>query len=64
LFEAMRSYINGGKLAGAGGGGYAIVVARSREAAKDMAAALSARYAGTAVGVWESAVPGKGLLVG
>ncbi|MCX6031413.1 MAG: hypothetical protein NT169_19205 [Chloroflexi bacterium] len=63
LFATMRPYVNGGKLAGAGGGGYAMVIARSRAASHDLAAALAGRYAGTPVGVWESGVPGEGILI-
>jgi len=62
LFEMMGQYINGGKLAGAGGGGFAIVVARDRDAVGDLSAALRKAYAGTLVAVWPCAVPREGLV--
>jgi fucokinase len=63
LFEVMRPHINGAKLAGAGGGGFAIVVARSIAAVRDLAAALKAHYDGTPVEIWDCAVPEAGMLV-
>ena len=50
LFETMGPYINGGKLAGAGGGGFAFVIARSPAHARGLEAALAARYPGRASG--------------
>lgn len=63
LFEVMSPHINGAKLAGAGGGGFAIVVARSLAAARDLAAALTAHYAGTPVEIWPCAIPDSGMLL-
>ncbi len=63
LFEVMGPHIYGGKLAGAGGGGFVTAIARSPEAAQALAAALAQRYPGTPVEVWESAVPEAGLQV-
>ena len=63
LFEVMSPHINGAKLAGAGGGGFAIVVARSIAAVRDLAAALTAHYEGTPVEIWECAIPEAGMLV-
>jgi fucokinase len=63
LFETMRPYICGGKLAGAGGGGFVIAVARSLEAVQALDLALAQRYPGTPVERWESAVPEVGLQV-
>jgi fucokinase len=63
LFEVLTPYINGGKLAGAGGGGYAMVIARSAQAAQALADTLAARYPGTPVGLWPCGVPGEGLKV-
>jgi fucokinase len=63
LFEVMRPHINGAKLAGAGGGGFAIVVARSITAVRDLAAALKAHYEGTPVEIWVCAIPEAGMLV-
>lgn len=63
LFDMMASYINGGKLAGAGGGGYAMVVARSPDHAHALTADLQARYPGTPVEVWPCGIPEAGLHV-
>jgi fucokinase len=63
LFETMRPYICGGKLAGAGGGGFVIAVARSLEAVQALDLALAQRYPGTPVERWETAVPEVGLQV-
>lgn len=63
LFEVMRPHINGGKLAGAGGGGFAMVVARSIQAVRDLSAALATRYLGTPVEIWTCAVPDEGMVV-
>ncbi len=63
LFDTLRPYICGGKLAGAGGGGYAMVIARSSEAAHDLATALAARYPGAPVRVWPCGVPEEGVRV-
>jgi fucokinase len=62
LFEAMKPYICGGKLAGAGGGGFTIVVARDVQAASSLQFELAARYAGTSVGVWPCAIPESGIV--
>jgi fucokinase len=59
LFE--MPYINGGKLAGAGGGGFAMLVARDKQAAADLAAALPRLYPGTPVAAWPRAVPEAGV---
>jgi len=58
----MRPHMNGAKLAGAGGGGFAIVVARSIGAAHDLAAALETRYPGTPVEIWACGIPEVGML--
>ena len=63
LFEVMRPHINGGKLAGAGGGGFALVVARSIQSVRDLSAALATRYLGTPVEIWTCAVPDAGMVV-
>jgi fucokinase len=63
LFDAMKPYICGGKLAGAGGGGFTIVVARDVQAASSLQFELAARYAGTSVGVWPCAIPSSGTVV-
>ena len=64
LFEMMQPYVDGGKLAGAGGGGFAIVTARDRGAVEDLSAALKDRYPGTSVAIWPCAVPAEGLIAG
>jgi fucokinase len=64
LFELMAPYIDGGKLAGAGGGGFAMVIARDREARSALSARLGRVYHGTSVAVWPCAVPQKGIVVG
>ena len=61
LFAAMAPFIDGGKLAGAGGGGFAIVVARDGAAAKRLDAALQTAYAGTTTAVWPCGVPDEGM---
>jgi fucokinase len=63
LFDVMKPHINGGKLAGAGGGGFAMVVARSIQAVRDLSAALATRYLGTPVEIWTCAVPAEGMVV-
>jgi fucokinase len=63
LFEVMGPHMNGAKLAGAGGGGFAIVVAHSITAVRDLAAALKAHYEGTPVEIWECDIPESGMLV-
>jgi fucokinase len=61
LFDVMAPYICGGKLAGAGGGGFAFAVARDAAAATEMSAALGRAYPGTPVAVWPSAIPDEGM---
>ncbi|MCC9078785.1 hypothetical protein FKZ61_022070 [Litorilinea aerophila] len=62
LFERMTPYIHGGKLAGAGGGGFALVLARDGQAARELAAMLMERYQGTPVGLWPCAIAAQGLV--
>ncbi len=63
LFDLARPYVNGGKLAGAGGGGFALMVARNKQAARDYAALLAKHYPGTLVGEWKCAFPVEGIKV-
>jgi fucokinase len=63
LFEGMSPHISGAKLAGAGGGGFAIVVARSITAVRNLAAALRAHYHDTPVEIWDCDIPESGMLV-
>jgi fucokinase len=62
LFTLMQPYIHGGKLAGAGGGGFAFAVARDAAAAEALQAALAARYAGAPVAVWPCAIARSGMV--
>jgi fucokinase len=62
LFRAMTPYIDGGKLAGAGGGGFAIVVARDLGAAQALSAMLAQEYPGTPTSVWPSTIPSEGMV--
>ncbi len=63
LFARMAPYVCGGKLAGAGGGGFAFVVARDAACAAQLAQALRQYYPGTPVGVWASAIPPTGMRI-
>ena len=63
LFEIMEPYISGGKLAGAGGGGFVIGVARDVQAARDLPAALTARYPSTLVVAWPCGIPNSGVVI-
>jgi galactokinase/mevalonate kinase-like predicted kinase len=63
LFELMGPYVDGGKLAGAGGGGFAMVIARDREAVSALSAKLENVYRGTSVAVWPCAVPEEGVVI-
>jgi mevalonate kinase len=59
----MEPYICGGKLAGAGGGGFAIVVTRGAGGEREMERVLRARYPSTPVAVWPSAIPAQAIVV-
>ncbi len=63
LFAFMAPFIRGCKLAGAGGGGFAICIANSAADAVALTAALQDRYAATDVRVWPAAVAEQGLAV-
>jgi fucokinase len=62
LFEIMAPYIAGGKLSGAGGGGFAIVIAQDGDKAEELRIVLTERYAGAGVGIWPCAVPNEGMV--
>jgi fucokinase len=49
LLETVRPYVRGAKLAGAGGGGFLILLARSREAAGDLKSLLARDSSGGAL---------------
>ena len=63
LFDLMTPYIAGAKLAGAGGGGFVMAIARDAAAVDELAKTLAARYPGTPVRVWPCAVPREGLQI-
>jgi fucokinase len=63
LFTLMEPYITGAKLAGAGGGGFAIVVARDAEAGHRLPVILEDHLPGTPVAVWPCAVPVTGMTI-
>ncbi len=63
LFAVLAPYIAGGKLAGAGGGGFVMAIARDASAVEELAKALASRYPGTPVRVWPCAVPHEGLQI-
>lgn len=62
LFDVMTPFIHGGKLAGAGGGGFAIVMAKSHESVEGMRLELERRFSGTPVAIWDCRVPEDGMI--
>ena len=60
LFAFLGPCIHGAKLAGAGGGGFALLVAQEG-ALPEMTAALDKAYAGTHVAVWPSTIPAQAV---
>jgi fucokinase len=63
LFAEMSPFVCGGKLAGAGGGGFAIVVARDEDAAGALGERLHERYGAAGAGIWPCAIPDEGILI-
>jgi fucokinase len=63
LFDDLAPHICGGKLAGAGGGGFAIFIARGPDGEQELAEALRDRYANTPVAVWPSAIPAQAMMI-
>ena len=64
LLEAVRPYIYGAKLAGAGGGGFLILVARSVEAAGELRRFLNEEGARSGGAVYRCEIAEEGLRVG
>jgi fucokinase len=63
LFADIDPYMCGAKLAGAGGGGFAIVVARDEGAASALGERLRERYAAAGAGIWACTIPEEGIVV-
>jgi galactokinase/mevalonate kinase-like predicted kinase len=63
LFEQFQPYIVGGKLVGAGGGGFAEVIVKDGEAALGLAEMLERTYLEEDVRVWPCQIVEKGLVV-
>jgi len=63
LLEAVRPYIYGAKLAGAGGGGFLILVARSVNAAGDLRRYLRQENVRSGGAVYQCEIAGEGLKV-
>jgi fucokinase len=63
LLAAVRPFIRGAKLAGAGGGGFLILLARSPAARQDLHAFLREYNAGTGAAVCDSEIAKQGLRV-
>jgi fucokinase len=61
LFAAMEPHIFGGKLAGAGGGGFAFVIARDDDALQALKALPQTRYAGAPVALWQCEIVDAGF---
>src|ERR1022692_1069119 len=60
LLESARPFVRGAKLAGAGGGGFLILLAKSPQAARDLQVVLDAKHSesGGAVYPWKIATDG------
>lgn len=63
LFERLDPLIVGGKLAGAGGGGFAIVVSRAGIPEADLAQFLGETYPDSEVRLWPCRIVDQGLRV-
>ena len=63
LLEAVRPYIHGAKLAGAGGGGFLIMIARSPEAAGELRSFLGKERPGSGGSLYDFAIANEGLRV-
>src|ERR1017187_8177226 len=62
VLEQVRPLIRGAKLAGAGGGGFLILVARSPEAARELRESLESDCAGMNGAVFDCGIAAEGLL--
>jgi fucokinase len=62
LVERLAPYTYGAKLAGAGGGGFMLALARDADAAQAAADMLAARYPSGDVRVWPSTVAPQGIV--
>ena len=63
LFEQFTPYIAGGKLVGAGGGGFAEVIVKDGEAVEELARMLETVYPEGDVRVWPCRIADTGLVV-
>jgi fucokinase len=63
LFRTCAPYASGAKLAGAGGGGFVILIARDEEAPARLAQVLESAYPSSDVAPWPFEMSDQGLLV-
>jgi galactokinase/mevalonate kinase-like predicted kinase len=63
VLEQVRPLIRGAKLAGAGGGGFLIMVARSPEAAQELRKSLQGDFGGMRGAVFDCSIATEGLRV-
>lgn len=62
LLALCAPYMVGAKLAGAGGGGYALVIAKDGGAARDLGEMLARRFGGGDAGLWGCTIASPGLV--
>ncbi|KPL06452.1 hypothetical protein AMJ85_10480, partial [candidate division BRC1 bacterium SM23_51] len=63
LFEICSPYMSGAKLAGAGGGGFMMIVARDEQAPARLAEVLARTFPATDVAPWPTEIATEGLVV-
>ena len=63
LFATVSPYIVGGKLAGAGGGGFGILIAHQGVTRDDLESVLRNNYGDTPVAIWPSDIATNGLVI-
>jgi len=63
LFEVVAPYSSGGKLAGAGGGGFMILIARDEQAPARIAELLDATFHEPDISLWPLEIADEGLTV-